>query len=101
MEHHGQRVVWLSPGRTELVRTTSMASAGSAVVQVSLTVTNPGTERARFLQLPNALVGYPHTPGIGAVGRVVDGLPDVPSGLLVAVRSGVHASVAVVPRDRL
>ncbi|MGH3713109.1 MAG: Gfo/Idh/MocA family oxidoreductase [Micromonosporaceae bacterium] len=64
-------------------------------------MSNPGTERARYLQLPNASIGFPHVPGSGAVGCVVDAGTGLRAGELVAVRAGTHASLMVVPVERL
>jgi 2-desacetyl-2-hydroxyethyl bacteriochlorophyllide A dehydrogenase len=95
-------VRWPRPGATELADLPYPSAApGEAVVDVLVSVCNPGTERARYLALPNATVGFPHVPGIGSAGLVAEAAPDLPVGALVAVRSAPHQSVLAVPAQRV
>jgi len=101
VEYHGQQVRWPSAGETEVVATTVKSRAGHAVVQVDLSVSNPGTERARYLRLPNASIGFPHVPGSGAIGQVVEAVSGFQKGELVTIRAWGHQSVAAAPVERL
>ena len=74
---------------------------GQAVVDVTLSATNAGTERARYVRLPNARIGFPHVPGSGSVGRVIEAATGVQKGGFVAVRACPHQSVAAAAADRL
>lgn len=95
-------ICWPRPGATELVEIPGFAAApGEAVVEVAVSVSNPGTERARYRELPNASIGFPHVPGIGAVGHVVEAASGFTAGDLVSVRAGTHQSVISVPPGRL
>ncbi|MEV4380202.1 Gfo/Idh/MocA family oxidoreductase [Streptosporangium sp. NPDC049644] len=71
--------------------------AGEVLVEVAVSVMSPGTERARFLGLPNALVSFPHDPGYLAAGSVRRPAPGFPAGTAVALRGVAHRSLAVVP----
>lgn len=101
VECQGLQIRWPKPGETELTQMAEKSEAGHAVVEVALSISNPGTERARYLQLPNASIGFPHVPGSGAVGRVVKVVPGVRKGELIAIRAWPHQSVAVCPPERL
>ncbi|GIH26285.1 hypothetical protein Aph01nite_45950 [Acrocarpospora phusangensis] len=65
--------------------------AGEVVVDVEVSVTSPGTERAWFLGLPNAIIDFPYTPGYLAAGRVRG------TGTRVALKGAPHQSTVVVP----
>lgn len=73
-------------------------------VKVVASVVSCGTERARFLGLPNASVEFPHEPGYAAAGVVIDVGAEV-SGLAVDDRVALldvpHQSVATVPIERV
>jgi predicted dehydrogenase len=95
-------VRWPRPGATELVQQPApVPGRCDVLVDVCLSVSNPGTERARYLQLPNASIGFPHIPGLGSVGTVRDSVAGLRRGRLVAVRSGPHQSVVAVRPDRV
>lgn len=95
-------VRWPRPGTAELIEGAPvLATAGQAVVELAVSVSNPGTERARYGQLPNASVGFPHQPGCGGAGRITVGAPGFAVGALVAVRAAPHQSIVAAPPDRL
>jgi 2-desacetyl-2-hydroxyethyl bacteriochlorophyllide A dehydrogenase len=99
--YRGQHICWPQPGETALAELELTPEPGQAVVEVTLSVSNPGTERARYLQLPNASIGFPHVPGFGSVGRVVQPIAGLAADDLVAIRCGPHQSVAAVAPQRL
>ncbi|WP_170223061.1 Gfo/Idh/MocA family oxidoreductase [Nonomuraea turkmeniaca] len=70
---------------------------GEVAVDVEVSVTSSGTERARFLGLPTADVSFPHSPGYLAAGRVTTASPGLPEGTRVALRDAPHQSRVVVP----
>lgn len=95
-------ITWPQLGVTELIDITELVPMpGEAIIDVVLSVSNPGTERARYLGLPTATVGFPHVPGIGAVGHVRVAAPGIAMGDLVAIRSGLHQSAIQAPVERL
>src|SRR5882757_10433771 len=97
-------VRWPEAGTAELVNEedSSDAAAGHALVELAVTVCNPGTERARFTRLPNATVGFPHLPGCGGVGRVRVGAPSgFKVGDIAAVRAAPHRSVVAAAPPHL
>lgn len=77
------------------------AGEGEVLVQTLLSITNTGTERARFTGAPNAIIGFPHVPGFGSVGRALTAAPGIELGTPVAVRAGTHQSTTVAPADRV
>lgn len=90
-------VVWPRAGVSEVVDAEEpRCGPDDAVVDVSVSVLSPGTERARLLGLPTAAVSFPHVPGYQAAG-LVRSAPALPAGTRVAVRGAGHRSVAVVP----
>jgi len=94
-------IVWTEPGRAEcLPIEVPRAGRGEVSVEISTSVISAGTERAQYLRLPNALIGYPHRPGYSASGVVVDvgvGVGGVSVGDEVAVVGAAHASLVTVP----
>lgn len=94
-------ITWPRPGVAELRAAGPPVRRGPGEVTVDLacTVTSSGTERARFLALPNASVGFPHVPGYMGSGVVTgtDAGPSVPVGSVVAVRGAPHKSTVVAP----
>jgi NADPH:quinone reductase-like Zn-dependent oxidoreductase len=94
---------WPRPGVAELVEAAAPPSGADhgVTIDVLVTVISSGTERARYLDLPNASVPFPHHPGYMAAGVVVDGAATVPEGRLVAARHVGHQSIAVVPDRHL
>jgi 2-desacetyl-2-hydroxyethyl bacteriochlorophyllide A dehydrogenase len=90
-------VVWPSVGTIDVVHQDEPpAGADDVVVDVSVSVISPGTERARLLGLPTADVQFPHIPGYLAAG-FVRSARETPPGTRVAVRGAGHRSVAVAP----
>lgn len=75
----------------------SSGSERGVTIDVSVSVISSGTERARYLGLPNATVAFPHLPGYMAAGVIVEGSATLPTGSPVAARHVGHQSVAVVP----
>ncbi|MDG4793693.1 Gfo/Idh/MocA family oxidoreductase [Micromonospora sp. WMMD1082] len=101
MDYEAIQVCWKAPGQVGLVETVARGRSGHAVVSVTHSVSNTGTERARFRELPNATIGFPHLPGCGAAGRVIESDSGARPGDLVAVRAATHESVVVAPLDRV
>jgi predicted dehydrogenase/threonine dehydrogenase-like Zn-dependent dehydrogenase len=97
-----QLICWPEPGRTQLAEIDEPTPAdGEVAVRVTLSVTNTGTERARFTGAPNARIGFPHVPGGGAVGYAQTDGPGTRAGTFVAVRAGSHQSVIAARPDDL
>lgn len=98
-------VVWTDIGKTELLPIEVLQPGrGEATVEILASAVSVGTERAQYLRLPNARVGYPYAPGYSAAGRVLAvgaGVVGLAPGTLVAVRGAPHASVATRPLDAL
>jgi predicted dehydrogenase/NADPH:quinone reductase-like Zn-dependent oxidoreductase len=92
----GWGVVWTAPGRAELLPVeVPSAGIGEVTVELLTSVVSPGTERAQYLGLRNAMVQFPHRPGYSAAGLVVEAHEtEFKIGELVAVRDVPHASVA-------
>ena len=102
MPEHEHVIVWPRPGEAGLERVApSLAGPGETLVDVLVSVSNPGTERARFTERPNAVIGFPHVPGTGAVGSVRGDGPAGAAGDLVAVRAATHRSTVSAPTTRL
>jgi predicted dehydrogenase/threonine dehydrogenase-like Zn-dependent dehydrogenase len=95
---------WPSRGRVRLLHFTEPRPAAEQVtVQVTSSVVSPGTERARYLGLPNAEVTYPHRPGYAAAGTVVavgENVGDLAPGQAVALLDVPHQSLVTLPRER-
>lgn len=99
----GRAVVWTAPGRVELVRVeVPRAGRDEVTLEVRSSVVSPGTERARYLRLPNTDVRFPERPGYSVAGVVMavgDRVSKVERGDLVAARNVPHASLATVPTN--
>ena len=99
----GWGVVWTDVGKAEFVPIEVPRPApGEVTVEILASAVSIGTERAQYLRLPNARVGYPYAPGYSAAGRVLvvgDAAGDLAPGDRVAVRGAPHASVATLPRS--
>jgi hypothetical protein len=90
-------VVWPSIGVSEVVdQDEPSGGSDDVVVDVSVSMISPGTERARLLGLPTAAVRFPHIPGYLAAGSVRLAR-SMAAGTRVAVRGAGHQSVAVAP----
>ena len=77
---------------------------GQLAVLVEASAVSVGTERARWLGLPGAKVGYPHHPGYslaGVVRAVGPGVHDVEPGARVAVWGAPHQSLVTVDRTQV
>ncbi len=95
-------VRWTRPGSAELVEVPHRSDSDHGVsVDVSVSVISSGTERARFLQLPNASVELPHFPGYTAADVVADANGTLPTGSLVAARHVGHRSSAIARENDL
>jgi 2-desacetyl-2-hydroxyethyl bacteriochlorophyllide A dehydrogenase len=94
-------IQWPRTGVVEVVGGLPLRQPGrdDVVVDVAVSVTSTGTEIARFRSLPNALVGYPHTPGYMAAGVVAACPSSKIAGAAVAIRGVPHQSRAVMCRD--
>ncbi len=98
---HPAEIRWPTPGTVELVsdaRPPARRHPDEVLVEVVVSVTSTGTERARFTSLPNAAVDFPHVPGYLAAGVVVGGPDVLPPGTRVAVRGGAHRRWVVAHR---
>ena len=97
----GRAVVITGVGKAELRPIErSLAGPDELTVEVLVSSISVGTERAQWLRLPNAQLGFPYTPGYSGVGRVLacgPGPDFVEPGTLVAISRLQHASVATVP----
>lgn len=92
---------WPRPGAIELIDDRSIPvrqDPDEALVEIAVSVTSTGTERARFAALPNAAVEFPHAPGYLAAGLVADGPRDLARGARVATRGVPHQRWALVNR---
>jgi 2-desacetyl-2-hydroxyethyl bacteriochlorophyllide A dehydrogenase len=90
-------VVWPSIGISEIVEQDEpSAGPDDVVIDVSISVLSPGTERALLLGLPTAAAEFPQFPGYMAAGSVRRAR-SMAAGTRVAVRRAGHRSVAVVP----
>jgi UDP-N-acetyl-2-amino-2-deoxyglucuronate dehydrogenase len=100
----GYGVIWPELGRTRLEPVeVPRCGGGEVTVDVVASVVSPGTERARYLGLPNARVPFPHRPGYAAAGVVIEVGGDaagVAVGDKVALLDVPHQSVATVPAGR-
>jgi NADPH:quinone reductase-like Zn-dependent oxidoreductase len=99
----GYGICWPSLGRAVFEPITIMPGPGELVVEVTSSIISSGTERARFLGLPNARIEFPHRPGYAASGRVVAVGPAVGGfepGEAVALLDVPHQSIVAVPPER-
>jgi 2-desacetyl-2-hydroxyethyl bacteriochlorophyllide A dehydrogenase len=98
----GWGIVWTDVGKAELVPIeVPRPGPGEVTVAILASAVSSGTERAQYLRLPNARVGYPHMPGYSAAGTVAmvgRDVTDLADGDRVAVRGAPHASVATLSR---
>lgn len=98
----GSGVVWTDVGKAELIPIeVPRPGRGEVTVEIHASAVSSGTERAQYLRLPNAQIGYPHVPGYSAAGTVAAvgrGVSDLAEGDRVAVRGAPHASVATLSR---
>ncbi|MFE7573154.1 Gfo/Idh/MocA family oxidoreductase [Streptomyces sp. NPDC057521] len=101
--YSARAIVWPRPGVTEIADAVEVPAPadGELTIEVAVSVVSSGTERARYLALPNATVGFPHVPGYLASGRVLHGTADLPAGTRVAARGVTHQSVVNVDRAEL
>lgn len=73
----GTRVVWPQRGQAEIEHfEVGIPSEGEVLVRSRVTLLSPGTERAFFLGLPNAIAQFPYVPGYCCVGEVVQSGPE-------------------------
>jgi len=96
-------VSWPALGRAALEPITVEPGAREVLVEIAASVISSGTERARFVGLPNARVDFPHRPGCSASGRVIGLDPGVQGfriGDEVALLDVPHQSIAAVPAER-
>ena len=97
----GLRILVTGRGRAELRPfDRPLAIADQVTVEVLASALSPGTERAQWLRLPNARLGFPYAPGYSAAGRVIragEKAGHLSEGELVAIQKLPHASVGTVP----
>lgn len=90
---------WTSSGYAELLPVeVPIAGRGSVTARLEATVVSTGTERARYLRLPNASRGLA-MPGYSAVGRVTavgKTVTGIAVGDRVAMARARHATIATV-----
>lgn len=92
-----RQVVLPGAGRCEIIeKDEPPGGPGKVVVDVSVSVLSPGTERAILLDRPTAGSRFPEYPGYMSAGTVRSGT-GLRAGTRVAVRRAPHAEVAVVP----
>ncbi len=98
----GPGIVWPLPGRAWVIgRDLPLPGAGEVLIRTAATAVSPGTERAYFMRLPNAIAQFPIFPGYSAAGEVVavgPGVSRVRPGDTVAA-SASHGSLALVRED--
>src|SRR4051794_35481567 len=98
--YRGVGVGWTSSGYAELLPVeVPRPGRGRVTVLTHTSAVSPGTERARYLRLPNASFGLA-MPGYSSSGVVValgPGVEGVKPGDRVAVDGGRHHSIATVP----
>jgi 2-desacetyl-2-hydroxyethyl bacteriochlorophyllide A dehydrogenase len=98
-------VIWHSPGQADVVPVeVSEPGHGQLSVLVETSAVSVGTERARWLRLPGASIGYPHRPGYslaGIVRAVGKGVHDIEPGTPVAVWGALHQSLVTVHRAQV
>jgi len=100
----GHGILWPALGCSRLAPIeVERCKDGELTVGVSTSVVSVGTERARYLGLPNAEVTFPHRPGYAAAGQVIEvgaGVTGIGPGDRVALLDVPHQSVATVPVER-
>lgn len=100
----GMRVCWPEPGRAMLEPfTVAEPGPGEVLIESEVTLISPGTERAFFLELPNARAKFPSYPGYSQVGRVIavgEGVFRPVAGERVASGGG-HASHVLARAERV
>ncbi|OKH98992.1 oxidoreductase [Streptomyces sp. CB02923] len=90
-------MVLTGAGRCDVIERDEPAGGpGEIVVDISVSVISPGTERAVLLDLPTADARFPEYPGYMAAGAV-RAPSSLPGGTRVAVRRARHGDVAAVP----
>lgn len=96
----GLGIGWTSAGYAALLPVeVPRAGRGMVTAIIDYSVVSPGTERARYLRLPNASFGL-GMPGYSASGRVLEigpGVTSIAVGDQVALAGASHATVASVP----
>src|SRR4051794_20549963 len=102
--YRGACLGWTSTGYTELLPVeVPHPGRGRVTVLTEASVVGPGTERARYLRLPNASFGL-GMPGYTSAGRVVavgPGVDGVHEGDRVAVDGGAHSTLATAPAAKV
>ncbi len=100
----GSAIGWTSSGYGELLPVeVARPGRGHATVLMHCTAVSPGTERARYLRLPNASRGLsmPGYSGAGVVIATGGGVDDLRTGERVAVAGARHASIATAERREI
>ena len=99
----GTRVCWPEQGKVTLEPfTLPELRPGEVLIETEVTLISPGTERAFFLELPNATPRYPYYPGYCNIGKVTAVAESTQTDLLVGDRvacGGNHASHVRFPAD--
>src|SRR5436305_5702500 len=102
--YRGLCLGWTSTGYTELLPVEVPHRGGGRVpVLTESSVVSPGTERARYLKLPNASFGL-GMPGYTSAGRVIavgPGVGGIQEGERVAVDGGPHGTLATAPAAKV
>jgi predicted dehydrogenase/threonine dehydrogenase-like Zn-dependent dehydrogenase len=102
--YRGVCLGWTSTGYTELLPVeVPHPGRGRVTVLTEASVVSRGTERARYLRLPNASFGL-GMPGYSSAGTVVaagPGVEGIGEGDRVAVDGGAHGSLANAPAAKV
>ncbi|MFL5886020.1 MAG: Gfo/Idh/MocA family oxidoreductase, partial [Thermoleophilaceae bacterium] len=102
--YRGLCIGWTASGYAELLPVeVPHPGRGSVTVRTDVSVVSPGTERARYLRLPNASFGL-GMPGYSSAGVAIDlgpGVEDIREGDLVAVDGGAHGTLATAPAGKV
>lgn len=100
----GTAIVWPEFGRAWAIgQDIARPARGQVLVRVVASAVSPGTERAFFARLPNAVVNFPQFPGYSAAGEVVEvgrGVKRFRPKDRVAL-TAPHASVAVAMESEI
>src|SRR5437763_15185560 len=100
----GRWLGWRITGFTALLPVEVAHPGGGRVTALpASSVVSPGTERARYLKLPNASFGL-GMPGYTAAGRVIavgPGVDGFQEGERVAVDGGPHGTLATAPAAKV